>query len=115
MGAIHRLDVSMSLDDLGWHFYNFHNRLLCDETLAGLRELEALEAAVIFESALALVEPHWDEIRSLKAIGHEAFTDWYSDSGLETTLAPLNRRLWAICGQSPYGLMQFWLDYARKY
>jgi|ERR1017187_711635 hypothetical protein len=116
MAAIHQLDVSMALDDLGWHFYNFHHRAFCDETQWGLREMEALEAAEIFESARALVEPHWDEIGSLRVIGHKAFADWYTDSDLETALNPLNRRLWAICGQSPsYGLMQFWLNYAWKY
>jgi hypothetical protein len=116
MAATHRLDVSMAVDDLGWHFYNFHDRAFCDETRSGVRELEALDVAEIFESALALVEPRWDEIASLRAISAEAFSEWYSASGLERGLAPLNRRLWAICGQSPsYGLMQFWLDYARKY
>ena len=116
MAAIYRLDVSMAVDDLGWHFCNFHDRAFCDETQRGLRELEAVEAAEIFESARALVEPHWDEVGSRKVIGGEAFTEWYSNSGLERALAPLNRRLWAISERSPsYGLMQFWLDYARKY
>jgi hypothetical protein len=115
MASTHRLDVSMALDDLGWHFYNFHHRAFCDETQWGLRELEAVEAAEIFESARALVEPHWDEVGSLRAIGWKAFADWYSDSSLERALAPLNGRLWAICGQSPYGLMQNWLTYARRY
>jgi hypothetical protein len=116
MAATHRLDVSMGGDDLGWHFYNFHNRPFCDATQAGLHELEAVEVADIFESARALVAPHWDEIASLRAIGGKAFTEWYSDSELERGLAPLNCRLWAICERSPsYGLMQFWLVYARKY
>ncbi len=116
MAAIHRLDVSMALDDLGWHFFNSHHRALCEETQWGLRELEAVEAAGIFASARALVEPHWNEMGALRAIGPEAFAEWYSASGLETALHPLNRRLWAVCGRSPdYGLMRFWLDYARKH
>jgi hypothetical protein len=116
MAATHRLDVSMAVDDLGWHLHNFHHRAFCDETQWGLRELEAAEAADIFGSARGLVEPHWDEIASLKAIGGEAFVEWYKDSGLERELAPLNRRLWAICKRSPsYGLMAYWLVYTRKY
>jgi hypothetical protein len=37
----------MALDDLGWHFYNFHSRELAEETYRGLRELGADEAAEI--------------------------------------------------------------------
>ena len=82
----------------------------------GCVELEAVEAAEVFESARGLVEPHWDQIGRLKAMGGTVFREWYKNSGLERELAPLNRRLWAICERSPaYGLMQFWLDYARKY
>ena len=115
MAAIHRLDLSMALDDLGWHFYNFYHWDFANETQWGLRELEAGEVAEIFESARVLIEPHWNEIGSLRAVGSKAFVDWYSESGLQNVLDALNHRLWAICGQSPYGLMQFWLDYARKY
>ncbi len=44
------------------------------------------------------------------------FADWYLASGLEVAMKPLNQRLWKICSNSPdYGLMQFWLNYARKY
>jgi hypothetical protein len=32
MASTHRLDVSMAIDDLGWHFHNFYNRAFCDET-----------------------------------------------------------------------------------
>jgi hypothetical protein len=115
MASTHRLDVSMAIDDLGWHFHNFYNRAFCDETQWGLRELEAVEAAEIFESARALVEPHWEEIGSYIAIGGDAFADWYSDSGVERAMGPLNKRLWAICERSSYGLMQYWLDYARNH
>jgi len=115
MAATHRLDLSMALDDLGWHFYNFYSRDFADETLWGLRELQADEVADIFEAARATVEPHWDEIGSFRAIGVSAFADWYSQSDLESALKTPNRQMWAICGRSSYGLMQFWLDYARRY
>src|SRR5688500_551460 len=65
MAATHELDVSITLDDLGWHFANWHHRELAKETALGLRELEAEEAAVIFEQALQLVLPHWDHIGAL--------------------------------------------------
>jgi hypothetical protein len=38
MTAIYQLDVSMALDDLGWHFGNWPDRALREETLQGLKE-----------------------------------------------------------------------------
>jgi hypothetical protein len=35
MAATFELDVSMALDDLGWHFSNWAHRGYCDETLRG--------------------------------------------------------------------------------
>lgn len=65
MAATHELDVSITLDDLGWHFANHHYRPYCEETLWGLRELEAQEAADIFSASFELVLPYWDKIGSL--------------------------------------------------
>ncbi len=116
MASTHRLDVSMAMNDLGWHFFNFCDRPFNEEIVWGLRELEVVEVAEIFGLARGFVEPHWDEIGHLRANGRKAFADWYSKSDLKQTLNPLNSRLWAICELSKdYGLMQFWLDYARKY
>jgi hypothetical protein len=116
MAAIHRLEVSMALDDLGWHFYNFHSRELAAETLSGLLELGASEAAEVFKKALELVEAHWESIGELKAKPLDAFTDWYTASGLEEALDPLNDRLWALCtAAGNRGLLSYWLTYARKY
>jgi hypothetical protein len=114
MAAIYQLDVSLSLDDLGWHFANWHHRGYCDETLHGLRELEAHEAAEIFSSAYALAQRYWDRIGELLAQDFDAFTRWYSGSELETALGPLNTRMWSLC-KPQYGLMAYWLSYARKY
>jgi hypothetical protein len=114
MAAIYQLDVSMALDDLGWHFANWHHRPYCDETLHGLKELEAHEAAEIFSDAYVLVQPYWDAIGELLAESFQKFADWYRVSDLEKALDPLNRRMWDLC-QPDYGLMVFWLVYARKY
>ncbi len=115
MAAIHSLDVSMALDDLGWHFFNERHRGLCEETRLGLRELEAIEAADIFEAACAIVFPQWDEIVALSLQDADEFVKWYGESGLEGKLHPLNLRLWAICEARKLGLLGYWLDYARKY
>lgn len=116
MAAIHRLDVSMAMDDLGWHFYNFHSRELADETLRGLVELEATVAAEVFRKAMELIEPHWDTIGRLSAQPGDSFSDWYVDSPLDEALTPLNEKLWDICtAAGKYGLLSYWLTYARKY
>ncbi|PWT92318.1 MAG: hypothetical protein C5B56_02430 [Proteobacteria bacterium] len=114
MAAIYQLDVSLSLDDLGWHFANWHHRSYCDETLHGLRELEAHEAAEIFSSAYALAQHYWDKIGELLAQDFDTFRGWYTGSELETALGPLNKRKWSLCAPQ-YGLMAYWLSYARKY
>jgi hypothetical protein len=56
MAATFELDVSMALDDLGWHFVNWTHRGFCDATLWGLRELEAGEYADMFVKALSQQE-----------------------------------------------------------
>jgi hypothetical protein len=94
MAAIYQLDVSMALDDLGWHFANWHHRPYCDETLRGLQELETHEPAEIFSNAYELAQLYWSTIGELLAQGFDKFVDWYPDSELEKTLDPLNRRMW---------------------
>jgi hypothetical protein len=113
MAAIYQLDVSMALDDLGWHFANWHHRVYVDETLRGLQELEAHEAAEIFTSAYELAQPYWDTIGELVGQDFEKFVDWYTDSELEQALDPLNTRMWDLCAPN-YGLMAYWLTYARS-
>lgn len=116
MASIHRLDVSMAMDELGWHFYNFHSRELAKETLNGLLELEAFEAAEVFRLALELVEPHWETIGKLKNKSATAFGDWYVGSTFEKALNPCNEKLWGICSMAgERGLLSYWLSYARKY
>jgi hypothetical protein len=116
MAAIYQLDVSMTLDDLGWHFANWHHRPYCDETLRGLRELEAQEAAEIFSSPYVLAQPHWEKIGQLLSENFDAFVEWYSRSELQRSLDPLNERMWDLCEAiGKLGLMTYWLIYARRY
>src|ERR1035441_3257665 len=39
MAATHHLDISLTLDDIGWHFLNFGHPSHVEETEIGLREL----------------------------------------------------------------------------
>src|SRR6516162_6430219 len=101
MAATFKLDVSMALDDLGWHFANFHHREYCDETRCGLWELEAKEVAQIFDKAFKLVLPYWDQISDMLAVDFFVFVEWYNDSELLKALGPLNNRLWDLGDESP--------------
>jgi hypothetical protein len=116
MAATHQLDVSIALDDLGWHFANHHHKPYCEETLWGLKELGARESADIFSASYRLVLPFWDEIGSLISKDFKLFIDWYNDSELEKALAPLNKQMYQLWESlKDYGLMKYWLIYARKY
>ena len=55
MAGIFDLDVSLSLDDLAWHFGNHNDERFFNETALGLRELDACEAADIFLAAWEIV------------------------------------------------------------
>ena len=117
MAAIFELDVSMTLDDLAWHFVNYPNLDWYEETLQGLRELEASEAAELFAKAFAIVEPHWNklgEVAEDKKFG--AIHDWLNSTGIQKQIDPLNAQMWKLLGQWPdSGLMHYWVVYARKY
>ncbi len=117
MAAIYQLDVSLCLDDLGWHFANWHHRPYCEETLWALRELEAFEEAEIFAEAYALAQPYWDKIGNLLRKDFESFVKWYSDSELYKQLTPLNHRMWDLCKPADewIGILKYWPSYARKY
>jgi hypothetical protein len=109
MAATYELDVSMASDDLGWHFGNWHHEGLAKEALWGLRELEATEAAEVFESAHNLALQYWENL------GSEGWQDWYVLSPLDKAMDPLNVRMWAICKRHEMGLMGYWIAYARRH
>ena len=111
MAATFELDVSMTLDDLGWHFGNWAHRGYCDETLRGLRELEAMEYAEMFAKAYELAQSNWSELRDLP---HEQFKKWYYESEFEKVTKPLSRRWWDL-QESDGGIFGHWTRYARKY
>ena len=63
MAATHHLDISLTLDDIGWHFLNFGEPGLVCETEAGLRELGLGDIADYFVEAHAIVNPLKPEIK----------------------------------------------------
>jgi len=117
MAAIYELDVSMALDDLAWHFVNHHDLDLCEETSNGLRELEATEAAEIFDAAFAIVRRHWEELGAVAQNKDFGFVHaWLDEIGIQKQIDPLDDRIWKLLDPwRDYGLMQYWITYARKY
>ncbi|MBK9374098.1 MAG: hypothetical protein IPN03_10320 [Holophagales bacterium] len=112
MAATYELDVSMALDDLGWHFSNWHHVGFAHETLRGLQELGSPEEAALFQQALHIALAHWD------FIGSPTFRDAYLNSPLEKALDPINDRLWVCFGYHGNGgvaLVERWVPYARRH
>lgn len=117
MAATFELDVSMALDDLAWHFVNYHSLDWYEETSQGLRELEAVEAAELFEKAFAAIKPHWIELGGMvQGKDFSAIHAWLDAIGIQKLIDPLNKQMWKLLGQWPKeGLMHYWVTYARKY
>jgi hypothetical protein len=114
MAAVYQLDVSLTLDDLGWHFANWHHRGYSDATLWALGELGAHDHAAIFAEAYQAVQPFWDEIGALCAQDFGDFVEWYRDSELDRRLLPLTERMWDL-QDIDGGLLGFWTSYARQH
>jgi hypothetical protein len=115
MAGIYDLDVSMTLDDLAWHFGNHNEDRFLQETVISLKELEAAEAAELFQSAWDLVRPYLPEIRT-KNWDAEDPHEYLDRTGIQSKIDPLSERMWKICeAGGGRGLMQYWVTYARKY
>ena len=115
MAVTYELDVSMSLDDLAWHFRNWHHRGLSEATSRGLHELETGELAQIFDTVLSIIEPHWDKFGQ-ERLSDDNYHAWFQSCGLDDKIKPLNWRWWELCpGGERNGLFGWWVSYARKY
>jgi hypothetical protein len=115
MAGIYDLDVSMTLDDLAWHFLNHNDERFLQETAASLREIEADDSAALFSAAWDILKPYLLEIRD-KDWDAEDPHDYLDRTGIQSRIDPLNEDMWAICKAcGKLGLMQYWLNYARKY
>ena len=64
MAATHHLDVSLTLDDIGWHFLNFGEPEFVMQTEDGLRELGLGDLANWFKEAYSILKPLKAEIAS---------------------------------------------------
>jgi hypothetical protein len=109
MASTHELDVSLALDDLGWHFGNWHNEELAQETAQGLEELGAYELAGLFRRAFELAKNYWTDL------GAKNWAQWYHGSAFEKSIEPLNEQAWTILKGKPRGIFKYWVDYARRH
>lgn len=115
MAGVYDLDVSLSMDDLGWHFGNHNDERFLAETEWSLREFGAVEAAEIFKAAWKIAEPHLPEIREWNEQKGD-FSEYLESSGIQAQMDQLNDRIWAITNDlGDIGLLQLWVSYARKY
>src|SRR5262245_54104420 len=109
MAAIHQLDVSLTLDDLGWHFGNWHHHGYAKETAQGLRVLGAHRAAELFQAAYGEAMRYWDRL------SQPDWMDWYHGSPLEEAVRPLDREMWELYPSASGGLLRLWVSYARAH
>lgn len=109
MAVTHELDVSLALDDLGWHFGNWHDMELAQETIHGLELLGAKELADLFRQAFEIAKGFWAEL------GDENWMEWYPDSPFEQAVEPLTKKAWSILEDKRIGILKYWVDHARRY
>jgi hypothetical protein len=110
MAATHQLDVSLALDDLGWHFGNWHSAELAEETARGLEELGAADLARVFRDVFRIAQEFWPQL------GAEDWMDWYHGSPFEKATDPLTEEARSILARKGgNGIFKYWVDYARRY
>jgi hypothetical protein len=115
MAGMHFFDVSMTMDDLAWHFGNQNDLRDLKETLDGLRELELHEIADFFDRAWKIMEPHFDALRGPDVTSGN-FYEWLEEIGAKEQIDPMNDAIWDFCKKSgDLGLLASWPKYARKY
>lgn len=115
MAGMHFFDVSMTMDDLAWHFGNQNDVRDLKETLDGLREIDLPEIADYFERAWKIMEPHFDALRG-PDVTSDNFYDWLEEIGAKEQINPVNKAIRDFCKKSgDLGLLASWPKYARKY
>lgn len=109
MAATHHLDVSLTLDDIGWHFLNFGHPTHVEETERGLRELGLSGVADMFHKAYALVGPLLSQIRRPGG-------DYYAvieQAGHTRRIDELSSQARSALGEQ--GVYPHWAAYARQH
>jgi len=113
MAATHCLDISLTLDSITWHFGNFGEPGLVEQTEAGLQELGLHELAMCFSDAKHMMLPllthrkveDCDPYEILERVGRR-------DEGNE-----VDRRAWALdnLGRGRSVIYEAWIRYTREH
>lgn len=107
MAATYQLDISLTLDDLGWHFGNWQHHDYSRATADGLRTLGPTRAAELFELAYTQALRHWDRL------SQEDWMQWYHGSPLEEAVRPFDEEMRTLLGEGL--VMAQWVRYARAH
>jgi hypothetical protein len=115
MAGMHFFDVSMALDSLAWHFGNQNDERDLRETSNGLRELELLEIAEMFDQMWEFMKPHMHALQT-GDFGGKDFQEWLEEIGAEDFASEKNDYIWDYCEKAgKSGMLESWPIYARKY
>lgn len=115
MAATHHLDISLTLDDIGWHFLNFGEPGLVAETEAGLRVLGLADLADWFAEARDIMGPLRHEISAPEDYGECLTRHGRMDRINE--LSDKAQDLGIGCSEDVSGspIYDAWIKYARQH
>jgi hypothetical protein len=111
MAATHHLDISLTLDDIGWHFLNFGELGFVRETEAGLRELGLSDMADWFAEAFAIVNPLRPEIDACGDY-YECLTQHGHMDRIDELTQKARQKLPTVSKSPIYGA---WIRYVREH
>jgi hypothetical protein len=114
MAATHWLDISLTADSITWHFGNFGEPHLVEQTEAGLKELGLDELAQCFREAAELMLP----LLARHADSDIDFTDLLESAEIKDHVQQLDDRAWELNGiitQSDSAIYAAWVRYARAH
>ena len=113
MAATHHLDISLTLDDIGWHFLNFGEEKHVSETENGLRELGLEEIAQLFAEAYKIVFPLLPQIRAGKNADYYICLEKAGQMDRINEITDKASELLKQGGKS--SIYPFWTKYARQH
>jgi hypothetical protein len=111
MAATHHLDVSLTMDDIGWHFLNFGEPGLVHLTETGLRELDLDDLADWFAEAYAIVNPLRPQIKAGDDY-YECLTNRGQMDRIEELTEKAQRKTPTVSDSPIYGA---WVRYTRAH
>ncbi len=116
MAATHWVDVSLALDDIGWHFLNFGERGHVDEVDRGLEEIGLPQLAEWLREADAIMQPLLPRLA-----GGAEYDDVIDDAGQSERLGELSSKAWGLGDDerlpkvSDSVIYGAWVRYARNH